>query len=235
VEHLPEVERAIFIATPHRGSYLTEFSPVRLVSRLITLPAALAKGLGQELTGNADALTIDPSGLRIGSLYGMTPGNLWIQAMAQLPVAPGIHAYSIIPTLGAGPLEGRSDGVVRYTSAHLEGVDSEVVIASSHAFCCCNWAKLSRPRRLRSLPQHTDVTCRRWTGLLARGTVRVLLTLSALLGSMALYYSTLQPSWLRTALASAMVLLASIMPFVRALSRASLIWVGWIHRSRCSN
>jgi pimeloyl-ACP methyl ester carboxylesterase len=147
VEHLPEVERAIFIATPHRGSYLTEFSPVRLVSRLITLPAALAKGLGQELTGNADALTIDPSGLRIGSLYGMTPGNPWIQAMAQLPVAPGIHAYSIIPTLGTGPLEGRSDGVVRYTSAHLEGVDSEVVIASSHSVQA-NPAAIEEVRRI---------------------------------------------------------------------------------------
>jgi pimeloyl-ACP methyl ester carboxylesterase len=147
VEHLPEVERVIFIATPHRGSYLTEFSPVQLVRRLITLPAALAKGIGQELVGNADALTIDPSSLQLGSLYGMTPGNPWVQAMAQLPVAPGIHAYSIIPTLGTGPLEGRSDGVVRYASAHLDGVDSEVVIASGHSVQA-NPAAIEEVRRI---------------------------------------------------------------------------------------
>ncbi|MBV9653050.1 MAG: alpha/beta hydrolase, partial [Acetobacteraceae bacterium] len=69
----------------------------------------------------------------VGSLYGMTPGNPWMQEMARLPVAPGIHAHSIIPTLGTGPLEERDDGVVRYRSAHLDGVDAELVVASSHS------------------------------------------------------------------------------------------------------
>jgi pimeloyl-ACP methyl ester carboxylesterase len=36
---LPYVRRVIFIATPHRGSFLTEFSVARLLGRLITLPA----------------------------------------------------------------------------------------------------------------------------------------------------------------------------------------------------
>ncbi|MBV9654284.1 MAG: alpha/beta fold hydrolase [Acetobacteraceae bacterium] len=133
VDHLPEVERVIFIATPHRGSYLTEFSPARLLSRFVSLPASLAKDAAEAMTGNADALKFDPSSVHVGSLYGMTPGNPWMQEMARLPVAPGIHAHSIIPTLGSGPLEERDDGVVRYQSAHLDGVDSELVVASSHS------------------------------------------------------------------------------------------------------
>jgi hypothetical protein len=44
------------------------------------------------------------------------------------PVAPGIHAHSIIPTLQDGPLEDRDDGVVAYRSAHIDGVESELVI-----------------------------------------------------------------------------------------------------------
>jgi hypothetical protein len=43
----------------------------------------------------------------------------------------GIHAHSIIPTLQDGPLEDRDDGVVKYKSAHIDGVESEVVIEHS--------------------------------------------------------------------------------------------------------
>ena len=45
-----------------------------------------------------------------------------------IPVAPGIHAHSIIPTLQDGPLETRNDGVVEYKSAHIDGVESELVV-----------------------------------------------------------------------------------------------------------
>ena len=147
VEHLPEVERVIFIATPHRGSYLTEFSVTRLLGRMVSLPAAVTKATTEGLSGNADAFKFETSNLRVGSLYGMTPGNPWIRAMAELPVAPGIHAHSIIPTLGNGPLENRSDGVVRYSSAHLDGVDSELVVPSSHSVQA-NPAAIEEVRRI---------------------------------------------------------------------------------------
>ena len=58
----------------------------------------------------------------------MSPGNPGIEAARAIPIAPGIHAHSIIPTLQDGPLESRDDGVVQYKSAHLSGVESEVVI-----------------------------------------------------------------------------------------------------------
>jgi hypothetical protein len=32
-----------------------------------------------------------------------------------------------------GPLEGASDGVVRYESAHIDGVESEKVVRSGHS------------------------------------------------------------------------------------------------------
>ena len=47
---------------------------------------------------------------------------------ARTPVSPGIHAHSIIPTLQDGPLDDRNDGVVEYKSAHIDGVESELVI-----------------------------------------------------------------------------------------------------------
>ena len=147
VEHLPQVERVIFIATPHGGSYLTEFSVTRLLSRLVRLPAALA-GVGVEaLAGNADALTYDISRWRPGSLAGMTPGSPFIRAISGLPVSPSVRAHSIIPTLGDGPLAERSDGVVRYESAHLDGVQSELVVHSSHSVQS-NSAAIEEVRRI---------------------------------------------------------------------------------------
>jgi pimeloyl-ACP methyl ester carboxylesterase len=130
---LPQVERVIFIATPHGGSYLTEYSVARLIGRLVTLPATLARVGVEALTNNADAVIFDTSRWRPGSLYGMTPGSPLIQALAELPVAPGVRAHSIIPTQGDDPLAERSDGVVRYTSAHLGGVESELVVQSGHS------------------------------------------------------------------------------------------------------
>ena len=58
----------------------------------------------------------------------MSPGNPGIEAVRKIPVAPGIHAHSIIPTLQDGPMDVRNDGVVQYKSAHIDGVESELVI-----------------------------------------------------------------------------------------------------------
>jgi pimeloyl-ACP methyl ester carboxylesterase len=156
---IPQVERVVFIATPHAGSYLTEFSIARLVGRLVTLPATLAR-FGAEALTNADALTFDTSRWRPGSLYGMTPGSPLIQAISHFPVAPGIRVNSIIPTLGDGPLEERSDGVVRYTSAHLDNVESELVVRSGHSVQA-NSAAIEEMRRI-LLRQLAD-TCGRTT------------------------------------------------------------------------
>jgi len=63
----------------------------------------------------------------------MRPGSRFIKTLAKLPIAPGVHAHSIIAIEGDGPLEHASDGVVRYSSAHLEGVDSEKIVHSGHS------------------------------------------------------------------------------------------------------
>src|SRR5271167_3410292 len=59
----------------------------------------------------------------------MAPDNPVLQAMAATPVAPGIHANSIIAVDGNGPVEGRDDGVVKYESSHLEDVDQSILSA----------------------------------------------------------------------------------------------------------
>jgi hypothetical protein len=64
----------------------------------------------------------------------MSPRNNFIRALQEIPVAPSITVNSIIAVEGDGPVEQGDDGVVQYTSAHIEPVESELVVQpSSHS------------------------------------------------------------------------------------------------------
>jgi hypothetical protein len=133
IHPLPFVRQVIFIATPHRGSYLADFSLAQFVARFITLPLSMLNATGELFAGNRDALRVDPAGGRFTSFNGMAPSSPAIRALASIPIVPTVRAHSIIPTLGDGPLETRDDGVVKYSSAHIDGVDSELVVRGGHS------------------------------------------------------------------------------------------------------
>jgi hypothetical protein len=68
------------------------------------------------------------------ALDNMSPTHPFIKSLSSMPIAPGVAAHSIIPVQGDGPLEDEVDGVVAYKSAHVDGVESEVIIHhSSHS------------------------------------------------------------------------------------------------------
>jgi hypothetical protein len=56
-----------------------------------------------------------------------------LNTLAELPIASGVKANSIIPVKGTGPVEEGNDGVVEYKSAHVEPVESELVVRDSHS------------------------------------------------------------------------------------------------------
>jgi pimeloyl-ACP methyl ester carboxylesterase len=128
VHPLPFVRVVIFIATPHGGSSVTLRSAVRWLSRFVTLPRNVLGAVGDLMEGNSDDLLFDPRQPNFGSVYGMRPGSPFLQALAAAPIGPEISAHSIIPVTGAGPGLNASDGVVTYESAHLPGVQSELVV-----------------------------------------------------------------------------------------------------------
>jgi triacylglycerol esterase/lipase EstA (alpha/beta hydrolase family) len=132
VQPLPFVRRVVFVATPHRGSYLASWDLVRrLMASLISLPKRLTS-----LTGSL--LSSDPTAFRanIGSVTAidnMSPGQPFVKTLSELPIAPGVVAHSIIP-VKKPPIESGNDGVVEYSSAHIDGVESEkVILGSSHS------------------------------------------------------------------------------------------------------
>ena len=125
--------RVIFIATPHRGSYVAGHSLAHLIGRFVTLPLRVTRLAAETLTVNRDALRLDMAKVRLGSVYGMTPGSPFSKTVSSIPVAPSVTAHSIIAVHGDGPVESGDDGVVEYTSAHIDEAASELVIRSDHS------------------------------------------------------------------------------------------------------
>jgi pimeloyl-ACP methyl ester carboxylesterase len=133
VKPLPFVTRVIFIATPHRGSYMASIFVVKLMNKFINLPGGLVKAAVQlEKLRQPGVLGGNPITVPT-ALDNMDASNPFVQTLSGLPIAPGVHAHSIIPVKGSGPPEQGNDGVVKYKSAHLEGVESELVVRSNHS------------------------------------------------------------------------------------------------------
>ncbi|UFN48709.1 alpha/beta hydrolase [Roseomonas sp. OT10] len=154
---VPGVRRVVFIATPHGGSFLTEFGVTRLLSRLVTLPAAILQVSGEVLSGDPEAAALVPNGMRIGSLHGMLPGSPFLEALRATPLAPGVTGHSIIAVTGNGPPERGSDGVVRFESAYLPGMESTKVVRSGHS-TQSDPHTVAEVRRI--LLEHLDQACR---------------------------------------------------------------------------
>lgn len=133
VTHLPFVKRVVFISTPHHGSYQAALRLGRLASWLVTLPGDLSQRTLTVITQNQDKLLTQKLEKLPTSVDNMNPSHPFIKTLASIPVAEGITAHSIIPVLGEGPLSGGNDGVVAYDSAHIEGVESELVIRFGHS------------------------------------------------------------------------------------------------------
>ena len=63
----------------------------------------------------------------------MSPRHHFIRALADIPIAPSVTVNSIVAVEGDGPVEQGNDSVVEYSSAHIEPVESELVVKSSHS------------------------------------------------------------------------------------------------------
>jgi len=133
VEPVPSVRRVVFIATPHRGSFQALTWIGKFLGNLVKLPGTIATAYADTFAREKGALLLDPGSRTLGSGFGMTPGSPVMDELSKIPVAPGIAAHSIIAVEGSGPIEEGDDGVVKYRSAHLDGVASEKVVRSSHS------------------------------------------------------------------------------------------------------
>ncbi len=131
-QHLPFVTRVVFISTPHRGSYLAGNFVRRLAQALVKLPGKLMREAA-DLSGAAHVLGMQGTVRAPTSLDSMSPNNKFLLALAEIPPAPGIKSHSIIAVQGKGDYHLGKDGLVKYSSAHVDYVESEFIVRSFHS------------------------------------------------------------------------------------------------------
>ncbi len=130
-EPVPQIDRAIFVASPHRGTEIAGSRLGRWFGRLVRMPLTVLEGLGdvlQEVAGE------NPGERLPNSIDNLDRHDPFVRAAADLPISPAVRYHSIIArTRGDGPLEDSNDGLVPYWSAHLDGAVSERIIVSGHS------------------------------------------------------------------------------------------------------
>jgi Alpha/beta hydrolase family len=116
-----DIGRIIFIATPHQGSTVAMGNVAALGMRLIDLPTWIVSEL--------ESLSID-SGQLPTSIHGLSPNSQFLQALQAY--RPSVPVHSIIGDRGHNHKSNSSDGVVSYSSSHLDFAESELVIPAGH-------------------------------------------------------------------------------------------------------
>jgi hypothetical protein len=130
---MPQVTRAVFMASPHRGTPFAGGRLAMMFRGLIRLPATMLADISNlsDVLKHASAKGVSRMPNNIDNLSDKDP---FIMAAADIPVSPRVYYHSIVGVYkSSGPLAASSDGVVPYSSSHLAGAESELALPSWHS------------------------------------------------------------------------------------------------------
>jgi pimeloyl-ACP methyl ester carboxylesterase len=127
----PFIRRVVFIATPHRGSKLSPSLPAKLADQFVHLPKNLLHASADLAQENPDLRLNLQNGRIPTSVDLLAPGAPALELLASRPKPAAVHYHSIIGDVYGKRADG-TDGVVTVRSAHLDGVDSEIIVPASH-------------------------------------------------------------------------------------------------------
>ncbi len=130
VEPIPQVTRVVFICTPHRGSFVAANTLIEDAVRLLLNPPLPMSSMAIDIARNPGAAR---SPFVPSAIDNMSPHSNFIRALENIPVASSVTVNSIIAVDTPGPVQEGNDGVVQYSSAHIEPVESELVVRSGHS------------------------------------------------------------------------------------------------------
>lgn len=130
----PYVKRVVFMATPHRGAVMADSWIGYIGSSLISLPA-FAVNLGKNVVNSLRRLPPDQR-LKLHvktGIQNLSPEDPVLCALQTLPFARGVPYHSVIGNEDEAGIPDGSDGIVPYSSAHLDNAKSEIVVKSGHS------------------------------------------------------------------------------------------------------
>lgn len=132
----PYISRAIFIATPHKGTAMASSSIARFFNTIIKIPLEIQDSFISTFSLNPDISLKDQRLIsRMKSISNLRPNSDFIRSLQSTTINSNIATHSII---GIGrlswwkKLETTDDFVVSYNSAHIQNADSELTVAAWH-------------------------------------------------------------------------------------------------------
>ena len=128
----PNVDRTIFICSPHRGSDMAIGTLGSIAVKLISLPGDLAATTANTLGNSLSVITGEAHRVPT-SIDGLSPKNPTVKVLDSRPIE--VPHHSIIGDRGKGDTPHSSDGVVDYWSSHLRSAKSEKIVPGPHGSC----------------------------------------------------------------------------------------------------
>jgi pimeloyl-ACP methyl ester carboxylesterase len=133
---MPQPDRVVFLAAPHRGSPMADRFFSNWMTNLIRLPKTLTVDL-VDLTLNdfGSLLTTGESSSKgwFTSVGSLSPSYPAYQALDRVPFRDGLKVHSVIGDRGKGDTPDSTDGIVPYWSSRIEDVESEKIVAAGHS------------------------------------------------------------------------------------------------------
>jgi hypothetical protein len=133
-ERETRVRRAILIAVSHRGSPIADNWIGNLGQRFYRADRQVQEAFASFVEDHLNQmkpyivrLVKEGKLSSIRTLSANTPG---LMALAAIP--PAVPFHSIIGQKNPGPAHAGNDGVVAYSSSHLEGAESELIVRYGH-------------------------------------------------------------------------------------------------------
>jgi triacylglycerol esterase/lipase EstA (alpha/beta hydrolase family) len=145
---VPEVRRVIFIATPHRGSPLAARRLQDLATQLCWRPSRFRQAHEVLLSHNEFDMFDDGSRVQLATSAGeLAAGHPLLLRLCELGIDSSVPLHSVIADLSDPPRPDGTDGIVPYSSSHLEGVASEFLVHGLH-ICVAHPAVIEEVRRI---------------------------------------------------------------------------------------
>ena len=154
LQSLPQVDTAVFISSPFRGTDYAERWFTLLARRIIRLPISLTKNI-VAMAGSDDEKTLKHD--NFAALYlqngasQLSDRSAFMQLTANIEIDKNVHYYNImgnhakkssnptnqdinsLTTLEKMRMTNLSDGIVPYKSSHLDGAVREIILKGNHS------------------------------------------------------------------------------------------------------
>ena len=154
LQSLPQVDTAVFISSPFRGTDYAERWFTLLARRIIRLPISLTKNI-VTMAGSDDEKTLKHD--NFAALYlqngasQLSDRSAFMQLTADIEIDKNVYYYNImgnhakkssnptnqdinsLTTLEKMRMTNLSDGIVPYKSSHLDGAVREIILKGNHS------------------------------------------------------------------------------------------------------